>query len=233
MRRPGLLALGLVVAAGCLSPGLAGALTTAYVDEASFLGALSGTPTTQSFDGLAPGTLLPSGSAVGAFTLSYSLSGLTAKVTDAYSTTSGSNSLGLSGGDEAFLDGDALDLIFSDSLTAIGLYFITSDSAVADEIQLVTTEGTAGNSATPATVLGDGGIAYFVGLTSTVPFSAALIRFQNDGEVNFAFNVDDIQFTVPEPTTFALWLAALSACLSGGRARRRPRAQPNEHWRTA
>jgi hypothetical protein len=224
--------IALLLAVGCLSPCLASALTTSYVDEASFLGALSATPATQSFDGLAPGTLLPAGSAVGAFTLSYSLSGLTAKVTDAYSTTSGSNSLGLSGGDEAFLDGDALDLIFSDSLTAIGLYFITSDSALASEIQLVTTEGTAGNSATPASVLGDGGIAYFVGLTSTVPFSTAQIRFQDDGEVNFAFNVDDIQFTVPEPTTLVLWLAALSTCLAGGRTPRRPRAKPNAHRRT-
>ena len=233
MRLGWLLALGLVVAVGCVYPRMAGALTTAYVDEPSFSAALKSTPEFQSFDGFAAGTLLPSGSAVGAFTLSYSLSGLTAKVTDAYSTTSGSNSLGLSGGDEAFLDGDALDLVFSDSLTAIGLYFITSDSALAGEIQLVTAEGTAGNSATPASVLGDGGIAYFVGLTSTVPFSTAQIRFQDDGEVNFAFNVDDIQFTVPEPTTLVLWLAALSACLAGGGAPRRPRAKPNAHRRTA
>ncbi len=84
------------------------------------------------------------------------------------------------------------------------MFFITSDPAVAGEIQVVTSVGTALNSATPELVLGDGGIAYFLGLVSTDDFSSALIDFADDGEVNFAYNVDDITTAVPEPGTALL-----------------------------
>ncbi len=40
----------------------------------------------------------------------YSIVGLTVYVTDAFDSTSGQNSLGLTGADEAFLDGDSFDL---------------------------------------------------------------------------------------------------------------------------
>jgi hypothetical protein len=156
------------------------------------------------FDGLAPGTLLPSGSTQGGVTFTYAIAGLTMKVVDTFSTTSGANSLGLTGGDDAFLDGDTFDLAFSSPVRALGMFFITSDAALASEILLATPVGTAGNSATPFAVLPDGGIAYFVGLVSTGLFSTAQVDVAADGESNFAFNVDDITTAVPEPNTGAL-----------------------------
>lgn len=72
------------------------------------------------FDSLAAGTLIPSGSSQGGITFTYSIAGLTMKLTNAFSTTSGANSLGLTGGDEAFLDGDAFNLGFAAPQLALG-----------------------------------------------------------------------------------------------------------------
>ena len=84
------------------------------------------------------------------------------------------------------------------------MFFITSDAALASEILVVTPIGTAGNSDTPFSVLPDGGITYFVGLIGTGLFSTAQVDFAADGEINFAFNVDDITTAVPEPGTALL-----------------------------
>ena len=191
-----------------------------YTDPALFAGDLPGPASTLDFDSLAPGTLIPSGSTVDGVTFTYSIFGLSMKVADAFSTTSGSNSLGLTGGDDAFLDGDSFDLDF-DSALALGMFFIASDAAIADEILLVTLAGTAGNSATPFAVLADGGIAYFVGLISTDQFNSATVDFLADGEINFAFNVDDIATAVPEPGTGMLMALGLGALGLGGRRARR------------
>ncbi len=138
--------------------GPAYSVTVTYTDPAAFAAALPGPAQVLDFDSLAPGTLLPSGSTQGGVTFTYSIAGLTMKVVDAFSTTSGTNSLGLTGGDDAFLDGDTFDLSFSSSVRALGMFFITSDAALASEILLVTPVGTAGNSATLFQVLPDGGI---------------------------------------------------------------------------
>ncbi len=222
-----------VLLVGSLAPGSAAALTTTYTDESLFVAALPGPGTTLDLESLAPGTLLPSGSTVGDLTLTYAIAGLTAKVTDSFDTTSGGNSLGLTGGDDAFLDGDELDFAAATILHAIGMYFITTDPALAGEIQVVTSAGTASNSATSNGVLPDGGITYFVGLISTDSFTAAGVRFAADGEVNFAFNIDDVTYVVPEPTTLTLWLAALAAMLTGSSNRfpRLDQKQPNNDRR--
>ncbi len=114
------------------------------------------------------------------------------------------------------------------------MYFITSDPALGGEIQVVTSAGTASNSATANGVLPDGGITYFVGLISTDSFTGAGVRFVADGEVNFAFNIDDLTYAVPEPTTLTLWLAALAAMLAGTRNRVPwlDQEQPNNNRRT-
>ena len=44
--------------------------------------------------------MLPSPSSLAGTTVTYSISGLTLKVTDSFDTTSGQNSLGLTGGEE-------------------------------------------------------------------------------------------------------------------------------------
>ncbi len=73
---------------------------------------------------------------------------------------------------------------------------ITSDPAIAGEIALVTSEGTASegtatNADTAALTLPDGGQAYFIGLVSDTPFATAGLRFP-DPEVNFVYTVDNI-----------------------------------------
>lgn len=203
----------LVLAIVPVSPTTSSAITTTFTEAGSFLVAAPGTPGVLDFEGLASGTLIPSGTAQGGITFSYSIDGLTLQVVDSFDTTSPANSLGLTGGDDALLDGDEVDLVFSTPISALGMHFITSDAAVANEIQLVTPEGTALGSGVVETTLGDGGFVYFLGLVSTSTFSSATIAFANDGEVNFAFNVDDIT-TVPESGTLALlglgilgWLA--------------------------
>ncbi len=72
----------LTLAALCLlvtalaAPAIAGTVT--FTDSASFFAALPGPPQTLDFEGLAPETLLPSGSTVDGVTFTYSINGLTA-----------------------------------------------------------------------------------------------------------------------------------------------------------
>jgi hypothetical protein len=76
----------------------------------------------------------------------YSIDGLTIKVTDLFDTTSGDNGLRLTGGDDAFLDGDEVNLAFGDSVLAVGISFITSDAALAGEIQSMDPRPLCGNT---------------------------------------------------------------------------------------
>ncbi len=81
------------------------------------------------------------------------------------------------------LDGDEITLTIDHSVFALGMFFITTDPVLAGEIQLVTFVGTALGSDVSEGVLADGGITYFPGLTSTDPFTSALIDFADDGEM--------------------------------------------------
>jgi hypothetical protein len=175
-------------------------------------------------EALPAGTLLPSGSTVQGVTFSYAIDGLTMQVVDTFSTTSGTHSLGLTGGDDAFLDGDAVGLAFASPIFAIGMFFVTSDPALAGEILLTTPEGIVGNAATPFQILADGGIAYFIGLVSTEPFTSAAVDFAPDGEIHFAFNVDDVTTALPEPSpSLVLGLTLLGLAVRGPITRSRRR----------
>ena len=203
--------VAVLAAMGLTVPGSGKASTTTFTDSTAFGLALPGPSVTLDFEGLAAGTLLPSGSTEGGITFTYTIDTLSLKVTDAFDTTSPENSLGLTGGDEALLDGDAIDLAFDLPVLAVGMFFVTSDPAAVGEIQLITSVGTALGSGTAEAVLVDGGIVYFLGLVSTSPFASALIDFADDAAVNFAYNVDDIITAVPEPGTLVLLGAGLAA----------------------
>jgi hypothetical protein len=208
---------------GVLIASLAQASTVSYTESSPFLAALQGPPSTLDFESLPPGTLIASGSSVDGVTFTYDLGGEVLKVTAVLEPTSPSRSLGVAGEDGALLDRDALTFDVATPVTAFGLFVITSDPALAGEIQIKTQEGVVQNSATPEKLLNDGGIVYFIGLTSTIPFSTAALDFAND-EIHFAYNADDIVTAVPEPD----WLLGMVVgviALRGSMRWRRPRKE--------
>lgn len=189
----------------CIFAGSSLGAIVEYHDETSFMTAISGwDSSTLDFESLDAGDTIPDAGTVGGITFSYDLFGESMIVTDLYYTTSGYNSLGLTGGDDAFWDTDSFNISFADSC-ALGMYFITSDYVLEGEIQLITDAGTAYIDSAVYTVLGDGGIAYFLGLTSDTLFSSVTIGF-GDTDINFVYNVDDITTasSVPVPASILL-----------------------------
>ncbi len=197
------------------SVGICHAAAVAYSDQASFFSALPGGSQTLDFESLSSGTLIPSASVVGGTTFTYSISGLDMIVASDFDTTSGSNSLGLNdaGNFNQFVAGDEFDLSFSSPVNALGIFFITGDPTFAGDIQLITGVGTALNSAVEELTLADGGLAYFLGLTSDSSFSSAMIRFDPLSIGAILYNVDDITTAtvsaVPVPGTLLLFISGL------------------------
>ena len=193
---------------GCLAAFLAFAIAgsvragTSYQDPGAFDLALPGIFRNLDYDARSPGTLLPIGAAHQGISLGYTLDGATAKVVDTFDTTSPANSVGLDGGDDALLDGDAVTISFSPHVRAIGLFVITSDPAAVDEILLSTPTGSIGNAAAPLSVNPDGGHVYFLGRIEGTTFAQANLSFAADGEVNFVYNVDDLTTAVEAVSTW-------------------------------
>ncbi len=194
---------------GVFLANIAHALPTTYTSQATFLAALSGSPQTLNFDGLAVGTPIPSGGAVGSITFTYSIPGFTMEVRDDFGTTSGTNYLGVNSVDGTFLNGDSFTMTFASTVTALGLYVIGAPGAnVAGDFDLnATGSGSVANSPTPDVLLVDGD-AYFLGIIDLAGFSSAdLTSCGACGQ--FVFNVDDITTTgggasVPEPSSLLL-----------------------------
>ena len=231
--RPGLgrALLVLVAVSGILTTASAGrAQLATFTTSESFFNALPGPPQTLDFDALAAGTLIPSGSTESGITFSYAFDGESLMVTDFFDTTSGSNSLGLTGGDEALLDGDRIALAFDVPVNALGIVFVTNLFVHPAGIEIVTPVGSAFTSGIREQRLADAGVVYFIGLVSTLPFDTASIEFEADIFVDFEYNVDDITTAVPEPaphtlaTSCLLALFALHRLRTRGHGARRERA---------
>lgn len=178
-----------------------------YTDEASFLAALSGPASTLDFDSTSVGTLIPSGNSLGEVTFTYNISGLDMKVVNDFDTTSPNNYLGLddAGNLDLFIAGDEFSMSFANPVNAIGLYIVSGDPLLAGDVSLDTSAGSALNSDVVDVTLGDGGLAYYIGLMSDTAFTSADLTFDAEAVEKFLYSVDDITTSVV-PIPGAVWL---------------------------
>lgn len=215
--------LALVLAALMVAPAFA--TTVTYTTQASFFGAISG-PTTANFDGDTAGTVINNGDTVDGIIFSSVLpGGDQLAIATGFDSTSMSNYLGTTdpGSPNALLGGDTVTMKFG-SVTALGLYILTGNPLTDGTFTLDIGGGAfALSSATQDAILGDGTFAYFLGITSSVPFSSATIRpTVLDPNGGPTWNVDDITLAtanngnnpppqVPEPGTLVLMATGLGA----------------------
>lgn len=211
-------------------PGPTHALPTVHTSSIAFLAALPGSASVARFDALPSGHVIASGSAANGITFDHALGGVDLIVTPgaltgsgaSLPTTSAPHFLGTSDLD-LLLDGDDLDLGFAAS-NAIGLFIITAEtpgvSLFDGDIRLAAggAVATLDVDAVQAT-LADGSRVYFLGMidAGSTFAGANLGTFGAGGE--FAFNVDDVVTSLPEPGFVGATAAGLLA-LSAFRLRR-------------
>jgi len=182
-----------------------------YTDPVAFSAILPTDGHIEGFEGLAPGTDLPAGSALGPLILTHSVQDMPMRVVDSFSQASagGTNILGLPSNDEAFLSGESIEFGFEEPVVAVGMSVIASPGDVrAGDINLsATTTFTqidVSNTATPWEVLPDGGELFFLGIVledadpTELISSAILISSDIEQAGLFVFNLDNIQ-AVPLP----------------------------------
>lgn len=182
-----------------------------YTSSATFNTAIAGsTITTQNFDSTAAGTLVTT---LGGLTFSYNCGGCGASlvVQDLFDTTSGTNYLGTDDVTGALFGGDSLTLTFSSPVNAAGLFIIGFNSVLAGDFTLSNGATSVSNPLLQESTLGDGGLVYFLGISSASGFSSITLTSVPGGPL---FNVDDITTatgtitppitTVPEPASFLL-----------------------------
>ena len=214
-----------------LLAGIAVASPTTYTSQSAFLGALSGSPQTQNFEGLSVGSTIPSGNAVGGITLTYSIGSFTMQIRDDFGTTSPTHYLGLDSVDGTFLNGDVFTMAFGGPVRALGLYVIGAPGAnQPGDFSLAATGSGSVTSTTPDTVLADGD-AYFLGIIDPAGFTQAVLAGATGGcdpaeDCQYVWNVDDITTARPTAQTFepssVLVLASALAGMAGiARKRRR------------
>lgn len=231
-RRRARLVCALVLAGACALAAPARAQVSTFANRAAFLAALPGPAATISFEGFAPGTLLPSGAGLGAgVSVTYAIDDgagglLSLAVVDRFDTTSGTRSLGLDdpANEDQLLLGDELDFAVAGGTRAFGLSLISGDPLLTGDVRLVTGQGQAVNAAAIQAELPDGGLVYFIGLVAPAPFTQVALRYGATTPAGAAlFNLDDVTL-VPAPAPGASALAA-GAALAALRLRNRTRRE--------
>jgi len=172
---------------------------TPITDPAAFQAAVptGSTVETVDFEDVAAGTVVPSGSALGGITWSHSIAGGTIDlaVGSGLPTTSGVHFLGLDAAnvqDRQIQHGDAFELLLPPA-RAFAMTGVSGDPLLADDVLLVTDQGSAGNAPVPLGTTRDGGLVYFVGLVAEAPFQEVRVRYGDPaGAVAFLYTVDDL-----------------------------------------
>ncbi len=179
------------------------AAVTGFTSRAAFDAATAEfTPVTAlDFEEFSAGTLFQNGGSSGVISFGYSIGDNELLVViDAFETTSGLNSLGVTG-DLAFLAGDSFGMSVPEA-TAIGLFVIGEDMLPGDVV-LSIGAGSVANGA-PDGFLAGGSSVYFLGLVESDPALAftfaTLESFLVEDVGDFVWNVDDIHLA-PEPDT--------------------------------
>ena len=215
-RLPGHRGLFLALSALVLAPMPVHAAPMPYTDAATFLAALPGPAQTLDFDSEAPLSLIPSGGSLDGITFVYDFGGVSLEISNDFDTTSPPNTLGTDDGG-VLQDGDDFDLQFAPQ-AAVGMYFLTADALLDDDIVL-TAGGVDANlvAADLQTTLPDGTDVYFLGLIDPMgTFTQASITTLGGGF--FLYNVDDIVIAIlPEPSSALLVGAGLLLCAAPGR----------------
>jgi len=217
---------------------------TVYTTTSSFDAAVSSSylPVVDTnFDSLTPGAI-PNGATVGNVTFDYTPvfgSSFGLEVTSAFPTTSGLNSLGATGGNDAFVNGDEITMTFAHPEQAVGLYIITAGPNDPGDFTLGVTQGNGTISGTVdpsfasiADLSPPTSWVYFLGLVETDPsqtFTSATLA-SDDTAVPpgaYVFNLDDIVTTSlnaktgPVPEEASTLCLVLGACATFLALRRR------------
>jgi PEP-CTERM motif-containing protein len=174
------------------------ATTINYTSSAAFLSALSGEMVViETYETQALNSLIPSGSTVDGITYNSFPAATSGRIDNLFNRI-GNQSLALERGGVAsfFFPGDSMTVTFPHSVNAVGIFFNVAQSPVGS-LGINTAVGTATNGPTY-----DISTFYFVGLISDTSFTSATI-FGNSN-IASGFNVDNLTYASPEPSTLLL-----------------------------